>query len=277
MRTAHRAMTEHKTSALTVLKSIFRPLMAFCLRRSIPVNEIMEALKQALVEEAVEELKRTASERNVSRISVMTGLNRRDVHRIYRLGRESTPQQSWGARLLGQWEHDQRFTDYSGNCRPLTYQGRDNEFQMLAASISRDLSPAAMLFELQRIGAVKMQGELVVPKKLAHDQHWAPEKGFNLMLRDVDSLSRAVSENLLQPQKLRNLHSRTTYDNLSRKHLPAIRRWFLKQGAIFHKRARDFLSKYDKDLNPNLTEECNATVVFTTYSWTEGIGDMPEE
>ena len=179
--------------------------------------------------------------------------------------------------MLGQWEHDKRFLDKNGMRRRLTWQGDKNEFKVLAESVSKDINPGAMMFELQRVGAVSINGDFVEPKKLTYDQHRSPEKGLNLFFRDVESIGRAVEENLLRPEKLRNLHIRTFYDNISKKDLPVIRKWFLKQGSRFHKLARDFLSRYDKDLNPDIAGECNSTVVFTTYSWTEGIDDMPAE
>jgi len=262
---------------LDLLRAVLRPLIRFCLSNAIASRELIEALKCTFVDVAVEELKKSSSQVNVTRISVMTGLDRRDVTRIHRYEKVASFQQSWTARLMGQWENDKRFTNENGSPRALSYKGKKNEFRRLAASVSQDINSGAMLRELQRIGAVKTEGDFVSLNKLDHDQRSDTPKALNLMLRNVETLSAAVQENITNLDKLKNLNTRTSFDNISRKELPRIRRWFLEQGAQMHKRTRQFLSQFDNDLHPELEGECGRTVVLTTYSWTEGIDDMPQK
>lgn len=270
-------MLDSAADHISLLCTILRPVIQFCLRRAITSAEIIEAVKHSLVDAAVEELKNSKVEPNVSRLSAMTRLDRRDISRLLRKEKPAAPRQSWVARLLGQWEQDKRFLDKEGNPRPLSLSGRRSEFRLLCAGVSQDINPAALLFELERVGAVAIEGDIVSMKERVHDQHTQPEKLLGLLYRDTESLIKAVSENLSQPEKLRNLHARTSYDNISRESLPAIRRWLLEQGALFHRQAREFLSKFDKDINPEIRGECNSSVCFTTFSWTDGLKDMPKD
>lgn len=43
----------------------------------------------------------------------------------------------------------------------------------------------------------------------------------------------------------------TEYDNVCLDELPKVKEWLLKEGTKFHKKARDFISKYDLDVTPN--------------------------
>ncbi|RIL12652.1 MAG: hypothetical protein DCC75_00075 [Proteobacteria bacterium] len=49
--------------------------------------------------------------------------------------------------------------------------------------------------------------------------------------------------------------------------LPAIRKWLLNQGIQLHKRARIYLSRFDRDLNPS-PDKGGARVVVGAFSWT---------
>jgi hypothetical protein len=49
--------------------------------------------------------------------------------------------------------------------------------------------------------------------------------------------------------------------------LEEIRLWILAKGVAFHKEARDYLSRFDRDMNPELgSGEERASVVVSTFS-----------
>lgn len=256
-------------SIVTLLKSLLRPALRFCLRNSIQVRTVFEAAKTVLVELAVDEIKRTQSEVTISRISVMTGLNRRDAGRIYREEGSAYRVDNLSSRVLGLWEQDSRFLTKSRKPRVLRYQGKDSEFKTLVKLVSKELNPATVLFELERTGAVSRTSKGVKLIRAVELYEGKPAKGLDLLARDIDTLATLVEENLFQPSAIRNLHIRTEYDNIIVKELPKIRKWLLKQGKLFHKRTRTYVSQYDIDLNPDITEEAGARVVLGAFSWTK--------
>jgi len=69
------------------------------------------------------------------------------------------------------------------------------------------------------------------------------------------------------------LHLRTSFNNICRKDVPDIRRWLIVQAKEFHKRARDYLSIYDKDINPDLmgNTEPIARISLSSFSFAADI------
>jgi hypothetical protein len=254
-----KTFTQSRSIQLECLRLLLWPIVRYCLRHSHSYQDFINVAKVVFVNAAEEEILKTSPKVNVSRISALTGIYRDDVRRLYK-DRESHSEQPLSVlgRVIGQWEQDKRFLSSNGKPRALTYQGTKAEFQRLVAAVSKHLNPGTVLFELARIGAVKKtKGMLQLNQKvgaLATD----PREGFELLSKDVDTLIHAVEENLLEKREVANLHIRTEYDNIFQKDMNKIRKWFVREGKMFHKKARDFLSKYDQDINPDAKENLEA-------------------
>lgn len=249
------------------LRSVLRPLVRFCLRGSLSIQGFIDELKVVYVEVGEEELRKTTAKVNVSRLSVMTGVHRKDVTRIYR---QDDPPKHRAApiltRLIGQWEQDPKFKTKKGKPRILSLDGENSEFAQLAASVSKNINPSTLAFELERIGAAKLSSRGI---KLTQDIHRVglePEKRFEHLSRNVELLIHAGEENLYNPKPTRNLNLRTEYDNIFRKDVPRIRKWLLKEGMAFHRRVRAYLARYDSDVHPSESEQAGASVVLGSFS-----------
>ena len=235
-----------------VLPILLRPVVAFCIRHSIRLGEVLDALKAVYVEVSREQLQRSGEEVNASRVSVMSGVHRKDVTRLLSSSTVSKARQSLAARIIGAWRNGKRFCNVSGKPRVLTVEGKQSEFAGLVASVSADLNPYTVLFELERIGAVaRTRGGLKLTSRLYNPKGDVVE-GISLLAADVDDLILAVEENLDggTPLSTPNLHIKTEYDNIPANHAAVIREWCLKEGSAFHQRVRNYLSQFDRDLNP---------------------------
>lgn len=252
------------------LRQILRPLVRLCFRNACSAYEVIEAVKAVFIELAVDQIKAGGNKITASRLSVMTGIDRRDVKRIYAGDGMPESQPSLVTRVLGQWENDPHFSS-RGRPRVLSYKGEDSEFKSLVASISKDMNPATMLFELQRLGLVERVGDDV--KLLGAVNYYAaePEKKFAVLSRNFETLGLASEENLFEDIETKNLNLRTEFDNIRPADLPKIRAWLVKHGTQFHDRARAFLSKFDEDVRPRgkkRSAKRGATVVLGSFSWT---------
>lgn len=259
-------MNDKERLVLRCLKTIIRPVARFCIKHSLTIKELLEAAKIAMLEIAEEELERSGEKVNVSRLSVLTGIHRRDVMRLTREGDKLDDSQNLISRILGQWEHDPRFLTSSGSPRVLSLDGEDSEFKQLVELISKDLNPGTVLFQLERTGLVERSTRgLKLLRKVQSLQNDLAG-GYQLLAADVEELSLAVQENLEGHQDIPHLHARTEYDNIFVKDIPEVRAWLLKEGSAFHERARDYLSKFDKDLNPSRSDPAGSKVVVGTFS-----------
>lgn len=236
---------------LSWLQILLRPIARFCLRHSLNIQNITEILKVVLLDVAAEEMVAEGEKVNISRLSVMTGLHRRDVMRIYRDKNVTTELQGLLSKVIGQWQHDKRFLTESKRPRVLTVDGEDNEFRRLVGSVSNDLHAGTVLFELERTGSVQRTKYGVKLLVRAFVPRRDPVSALQLLAKDTEDLATAVEENVFGDSEVPNLHARTEYDNIRADAIPAITQWLYDEGSAFHKKARYFLAEHDQDLNPD--------------------------
>ncbi len=240
-----------KSLLLQLLVLILRPAVRFCVKHSIKLQDLTECVKKAYIDAASHHLKERGDNENVIRISVMTGVHRRDVIRLQSSGIDVESPRDLPARVMGQWLTDRRFLTKSGEPRVLTEGFEGSEFHQLCHSLSKDINPGTILFELRRIDAVSQTKGGI---KLLHQSYVPsgdPIAGFTILANDCDSLIDAVEENTLYPGDLPQFHARTAYDNVDPRAAGEIERWLLKEGHEFHRRVREFVSRFDRDINPD--------------------------
>ncbi len=244
-------MSERKAQLMRLLALVLRPAIRFCLRHSLRLQDFVECAKMVFIDECARVLEAREMKQNISRISVMSGVHRRDVARIQQYGLQLHYEQDLITKVVGLWQSGSRFRNKNGEPRVLSTQGDSAEFSELVKAVSRDMNPGTVLFELERIGAVKLldgQARLTIESYVPQGDS---QKGFAILANDMDDLTLSVEENVLASPDLPQFHARTEYDNIRPDAVPILKRWFLKEGHEFHARVRDFVSKYDQDINPD--------------------------
>ncbi|MCB0346550.1 MAG: hypothetical protein KDD66_15635 [Bdellovibrionales bacterium] len=263
-------MMKLKTESLTRL---LRPIVRLWLRDAESFQEFVEAAKQTFVDVAREQLERDGHKINVSRLALATGLHRADVKRIYLQEKTRELQYSGiASRVLGQWEQDARFLTKSGAPKILSATGERNEFVQLVESVTTAVNPATVLFQLQRIGSVEKTARgLRLIKREALFSADARE-AFEMIAENIESQVAAGVENLEQTNTVKNVYIRTDFNNIDPSELPTIRRWLLKKSHDFHRSIRNYLAKYDQDMNPRPGRKGGAKLCVSSFS----LGSTPE-
>jgi hypothetical protein len=242
-----------------VLKEILRPIVRFCIRHSIKLQEISTALKELYVECARDDVAASGSRPSDSRIAAMTGVHRKDIARLQTEPAAESRKMDVVQRVIGQWRHDPRFSSSNGKPRTLKCEGTSSEFASLVSSISSDLNPYTVLNELMRTKSVTRTArgaKLVVGVYMPRND---VKLGFSVLGSDIEALTTAVEENLLEEQRVKNLHIRTEFDKIPVSAMPQIRHWLLQEGTAFHAKVRNFLAQHDLDMNPKDKKEGSPT------------------
>lgn len=235
------------------LRVLLTPAVHFALRHSIHVQEVIELVKVTFLQIAQKEAGKSQNKVNISRLSAITGLHRRDVIRLYRHQEQNLEPRSLVSRVLGQWQHDPRFSTSAGKPKVLSLDGDKCEFHQLVRSVSTDLHPGTVLFELDRLGAIEYRRRGICLVSQVYIPKDDLKQGLSLLAADIGDISEAVLSNLLTTGPLPNLHAKTEYDNVHPDAIPTIRKWLLRTGAQFHQKVRRFLAKYDQDITPSKT------------------------
>lgn len=247
------------SSTLLILTVLLRPIVRLCLKHSLKFHDLLAALKVAFVEEAQAEFAETGEKSNVSRISAATGIHRQDVTKLLEADTDSGSVPAFNypldvvSRILSEWQTNKHYLTPAGQPRVLTVGGRDALFPRLVSSISTGMNPSTILFEMERSGAVKKEGNTVRLERAAFTPSHDAVQGFRIVARDIADLVKAADENIDPPSelKIKNLHARTEFDNIRPEGVDKIRAWLMTEGHKLHRATREFLAQYDQDTSPD--------------------------
>jgi len=147
---------------LQAVERALRPLVAVLLDQGVGLTALVEMLKGIYVQTAEASLAGDARGASDSRVSVMTGVHRKDVRRLRRSSQRPARAPASvlrGAQIVAQWSARREFRD--GRGRParlarLRSDGGTRSFEALAQSVTRDVGPRALLDELLRLGIVRL-------------------------------------------------------------------------------------------------------------------------
>lgn len=154
-----------KQRMLSALQRVLKPLIRLALAQGINYQMLLDTLKVVFVQVAEEDFKLSKREQTDSRISLLTGLHRKDVHRLRNQQDKLQNQYSTvtlGSQLVGLWVSEVDFVDASGNPKPLprlASVGGELSFDRLVARVSKDIRARPVLDEWLRIGVVHINDE----------------------------------------------------------------------------------------------------------------------
>ncbi|MCB0352775.1 MAG: hypothetical protein KDD64_04595 [Bdellovibrionales bacterium] len=264
-----------RSSALFALRLLLRPIAKFCLKRALTIQDFLEVGKSVFLDVASDEIKDAGGNPNTSRLSVITGIRRKEINRL--LAKPSVVEEGDSAaslltKVIGLWATGPAFTTASGKPRVLDCDGQQSQFADLVEQISTDVRPGTVLAELERIGAVERSSRGVKLLALAYKPVGDPSEGLELLAADAADLIEAVQENIFEIHETANLHATTDFDNIVEEKMPQIRKWLLKEGMQFHHKLRKYLSRFDKDSNPRLKGKGGSQVVVGSFSRTKDNG-----
>lgn len=246
-------MSNQRPELMYAIRLLMRPIARFCARHSFHIQDLIEAAKAAFLDVAEEQLSSESRDRlSVCKLSAFTGLHRRDVDRIYKHQELRDPGQGLVNRVIGHWQQSRKYCGKNGKPRVLIIDGRKDEFQELVESITTEVTAGTVLFELERIGAVKRTRDGLKLVTRVYLPRGDLQSGFRLLHADIEDLIQTVEGNILGREGEENLHLKTHYDRIPASSVPEIREWLTREGSALHQKARNYLSKFDLDLNPEL-------------------------
>ncbi|NOS97838.1 MAG: hypothetical protein HOP25_05135 [Methylotenera sp.] len=189
---------------LTALQRVLKPLVRLALAQGINYQMLLETLKIVFVQVAEEDFKLAQREQTDSRISLLTGLHRKDVHRLRDQPDNALNQPSLvtlGSQLVGLWISDADFIDVNGKPKPLSRLasiGGNISFERLVARVSKDIRARSVLDEWLRIGVVHIDKNDCV---CLNTEAFVPNVGFEEKLfffqQNMHDHAAATAHNLM--------------------------------------------------------------------------------
>lgn len=204
------------------LSRIFRPLARLLISRELLFPFVSALLRGAYVDIAEREFPIEGKRQTDSRVTLLTGVHRKDVKRLRQqrhLALRPPRAAALGSQLVARWTTLPEYADEHGAPRPLprlASAGEAHSFEALVRSVSTDIRPRAVLDEWLRLGIAEVDERDRVRLKV---QAFVPRPGseeieyyFGRNLHD--HVAAAVHNLLGEPEPF--LDRSVGYNNLSR-------------------------------------------------------------
>jgi Family of unknown function (DUF6502) len=147
--------TGHEAALLHALDRLLQPLSRLAVGQGLPFQVVEEMLKRGFVR-AARESRPTLSARDISRVAIATGLNRREVTRLSNAAAAAGAERTSPAtQIFTRWRSDRTYLDDAGQPQVLRRQGAAPSFETLAQAVTRDVHPRSLLEELCRLGLAR--------------------------------------------------------------------------------------------------------------------------
>jgi hypothetical protein len=238
-----------RRAALRILHALVRVL----LRHGVSFHAFSDLAKQAYVDIAGDEFALPGRKPSISRISVLTGLTRKDVQRLQSstatMDAGAADRHNRAARVVAGWVRDADFHEGDGKPRALPFDGRGS-FSDLVRRHSGDVPPRAVLDELERVGTVdrdalgniRLLARVYIPRR-------SDLAKLAILGSDVSLLIGTIDHNLQDPEHPR-FQRKVMYDNLPQEAVAELRPLAARQAQELIEFLDAWMAQHDRDSNP---------------------------
>jgi hypothetical protein len=246
---------KHLKPLFAAILKLLRPLVRILLRNGVSYNTFADFAKWVYVDVASKEFGIKGRKQTTSRVSVITGLSRKEVMRVRKLSRpddrKSAEKYNRAARVIAAWRRDKNFLDAKGRPALLPMSGPGASFSELVKRFSGDIPVRATLDELTRVGAVKRleDGRISLLTRTYVAESSDADK-LHIMGTDVAHLISTIDHNLKSDSRGLLFQRKVAYDNLPDDALPLFRQYSAKKAQMLLENLDRWLAQHDRDVTP---------------------------
>lgn len=253
-----------RCAVVQTCRVLLRPIASLLLKCGMTWREFADVSKSVFVAVASQDYGLNGRPTNVSRVSILTGVSRKEITRVRALlENESDPlpnKTTDATRLLSGWHQDPEFLTSAGEPRVLPAEGQGASFTTLWQRYGGDVPVTSMRKELERAGAITTlpDGTLRVERRYFMPRRFDPQWILNAgsMLRD---LGAGITHNLdvgNEPASpgggpsRRRFIGRATSDSVDPAALPEFEAFVEKNGQEFLERIDKWLTEHEARAAP---------------------------
>lgn len=258
-------------SALTAaVARLLRPLVKVMLRYGMPYGAFADIARRVYIEVARSDFALPGRKQTVSRISILTGLTRKEVSRVEALDLPDdqlvSQKYNRAARVIGGWIRAPEFADEMLEPAALPMEGSENSFAALVRKYSGDVPSRAIRDELLRVGAVSVadDGKIRLEARAYIPQSTEVDK-IEILGTDVADITSVIAHNLEAPPEEAFFQRKVAYDNIPSEVGDGFRRLAAEQGQALLERMSERVAPFDRDVNPSIKGSGRTRVVVGVY------------
>lgn len=236
-----------KARLAIALRHLLRPLVRLMLRHGMSYGDFADIAKATYAESAREDFALPGKKKTTdSRVAILTGLTRKDVKALREAAAgEHYTNANRATRVLSGWFQDPDFTGEDGEPRVLDMEGVFS-FSELVRRYSGDIPPRALLEELQRVNAVKLDGKKRIQVlSRAFVARPGDLEGLRMLGTAMHDLATTIDYNLTRGDKPPRFQRTVFSERLPARVVPILRRISAERGQRFLESIDDWLSSHE--------------------------------
>lgn len=260
---------------LATLAVLLRPLARLLLRNGVSCASFTEIVRWVYVDVAAREFALDRRKQSVSRISVLTGLTRKEVVRLQASSlaeaRGGIDNINRAARVVSGWVRE--YGASPERVADLPLDGSGASFANLVKRFSGDMPVRAVLDELIRVGTVERRADDTIRLLTrAYLPGGSAEQKFGILGRDVADLIASIDHNLMAADAVPYFQRKVEYDNLPAESLSSIRSLLATHGQGLLERLDREMSAHDRDVDPAAPGTGRKRAMIGIYYFEEDFG-----
>jgi hypothetical protein len=230
-------------------RTLLRPVASLMLKLGLTWRQFSAISKAVFVEVASREYGLRGRPTNISRVSILTGIGRKDVKKLREARvedlRERGDKSTGATAVLAGWHQDPDFLDDRGQPRLLSVDSGAQSFRHLCERYAGDIPAVAMLKELRRVGAITDEdaGLRVISRSYVpgnSDPQWVMSAAATF--RDLgDNLSYNLDAAADQPTRFLG---RAMNARIKASTVPAFHDFLEEHGQAFLEKIDDWLAEH---------------------------------
>lgn len=269
-----------ETATKLALAKLLRPLVKLLIKQGVSYASFSEVARRLFIDVAEQDFKIPGKKQSLSRISVLTGINRKDVAKVLKTDQSPNSKPpvpaSRPSRIIQGWLRDTSFTNESGAPKPLHFEGGENSFSELVRRYGGDVTPRSMLDELTRVGVISRNPQQhLILCSMAYVPQQDLEEKINILGRASGDLFSTLDHNLEHQQFRSRLQRSVAYSHIPVKNLNQVRMQSKEQGEQFLLQINQWLSQHDANVNPDLDSDQTARAGIGIYYFEQAHTEEP--
>ena len=261
------------------LARLLRPLVRLCIKSGMTFPALAQLLRELFVNVAENDFGLEGKEQTDSRVSLLTGIHRKEVSRLRGSGapvHEVPATLSRTSAIIARWLAAPEFTDSKGHPLPLPRTAANDDapsFEALVASVTKDVRPRAVLDEWLDRKLVAINGnEEIVLLDAAFVPRGEDDRKWYYLGRNLHDHVAAAAANVSESPP-RFLERAVHYDDLSPKLAERLER-------RSRELAMDALKIANREAHRSIAKDKGGAYrwIFGVYVYREGVdGDVKDD
>jgi len=231
---------------------LLRPIASVVMKCGMTWKEFSDISKSVFVEVATGEFGIRGRPTNVSRVSILTGISRKEVKRQRDLLQSPQPsfssKTSDATRVLSGWHQDLLYLDSTGAPLPLPAAGPAPSFQTLFAQYGGDTPEQTLIKELRSAGSVEADsGDRLVAKSRYHMPVAMTEGNIRFFGSNLFDHAQTLNSNITGNGDARRFEGFAVDDQVAASAAGEFKAYIDRRGQEFLEEIDDWLSRHRVD------------------------------